>query len=369
MNEQWLVRIQGREYGPADFDTLVDWKREGRLLPLNEVRALSDSAWTTAGDIAGLFAPPPLPLSDRHPLEQRRDFSTLLADSLRIYRRAFLPFFCAAAAIALPGLVLELLSPAYGLFPKSGGLSSANLLALLAFVVLLVLWPVFLAFVQLATVTSLEAGEVSAGRLLRRSVELFPRFALLSVMVYGSYLFWTALPVLAMLSLGGGSPGVAAILLSLVLLAAQVVMVSRLWVNFLFWQQSAAIAGYDGAAAIRESKMLARSKRRPLPGTRPLWRGALLASLWFIVTLAISAGAEFPFVLSHWQEVTTPEQMLALVQSLSRAEAPHPLLIGSAVLASLLHALVRPVFGIAFVLLYFDARTDFTEEELDNLEA
>ena len=41
-----------------------------------------------------------------------------------------------------------------------------------------------------------------------------------------------------------------------------------------------------------------------------------------------------------------------------------PGLIASAVVASLLHALVRPLFGIAFVLLYFDARADFSDSEL-----
>src|SRR5207248_4944956 len=66
MTEEWIVRVQGKEYGPADIDTLREWKKEGRLLPENEARpanadptAVADSAkevlWSTAAAIPGLF--------------------------------------------------------------------------------------------------------------------------------------------------------------------------------------------------------------------------------------------------------------------------------------------------------------------------
>src|SRR2546429_927270 len=66
MTEEWIVRVQGKEYGPADIDTLREWKREGRLLPENEARpanadptAVAGSAkevsWSTAAGIPGLF--------------------------------------------------------------------------------------------------------------------------------------------------------------------------------------------------------------------------------------------------------------------------------------------------------------------------
>jgi hypothetical protein len=69
------------------------------------------------------------------------------------------------------------------------------------------------------------------------------------------------------------------------------------------------------------------------------------------------------------QNISTPEQMLALLQNLESAKTPDAMLIASAVVSTLLRALVRPFFGIAFVLLYFDARTDFTEAELAPPEA
>jgi hypothetical protein len=364
MPEQWIVRVNGKEYGPVDLDTLAEWKQEGRLLPSNEIRRDSEDAWTTA---ASLFAPPPLPRGNSHPLARRRSFGEIIRESFRIYRSAFIPFFLVTLLVAIPTLVFELTSPAYGIFHGGAtgiGLTSANIVALLAVVFVVIGWPIFLAAIQLTSLEVLEGRPVRLRDLLRRAVNFFPRFARLSLIVYGSYFFWTALPVLAIFTLVTASPSLPAIALALVLLVIQVMMVARLWVNFLFWQQSAIVSNLDGPAAISESKTLARSSRRAHKLERPLWRGALLASLWLIIVLGLSSGAEIPFVLSKVQNITTPEQMLALLHNLESAKTPDAMLIASAIVSSLLRALLRPLFGIAFVLLYFDARSDFTDSEL-----
>jgi len=143
-------------------------------------------------------------------------------------------------------------------------------------------------------------------------------------------------------------------------------MVARLWVNFLFWQQSAYISNLEGAAALRESKMLARSQRRPRKSTRPLWRGALLASLWVLLVLGLSAGAEIPLILPKLQSVSTssPEEIIKMWQDLNVPKVADAMLIGSMALSSSIRALLRPILGIAFVLVYLDARADFSESEL-----
>ena len=367
MSDRWIVRVGGKEYGAVDFDTLAEWKREGRLLPANEVRRELEDTWMTAAAIPGLFTPPPVQPGARHPLDRRRSFAQLIGDSLRIYKFAFLPFFFVTLLVSVPILLLELTSPAYGIFPsggEAGGLNRANVIALIAFTILIVDWPIFLAAIQIATLDALEGRKVHLGELLRRAANFFPRFAWLSVIVYGSYFFWTAIPVIAILSILTGNPTIPAILLALLLLAVQVMMVARLFVNFMFWQQSAIVSGYDGANAIMESKMLARSRRRARKWQRPLWRGAFLASLWLLVVLALSSGAEIPLVLSKLQSMTTPEEMLAMFQNLNSAKAADPMLIASAVIGTIVHSLLRPILAIAFVLLYFDARTDFTEVEL-----
>ena len=55
VNEEWIVRVQGTEYGPANIETLREWKAEGRLLPSNEARRADVDLWTTAAEIPGLF--------------------------------------------------------------------------------------------------------------------------------------------------------------------------------------------------------------------------------------------------------------------------------------------------------------------------
>src|SRR4029077_59990 len=55
VTDEWIVRVQGREYGPANMETLREWKAEGRLLPVNEARRANIDLWTTAAEIPGLF--------------------------------------------------------------------------------------------------------------------------------------------------------------------------------------------------------------------------------------------------------------------------------------------------------------------------
>ncbi len=59
VNDEWIVRVQGAEYGPANIETLREWKAEGRLLPSNEARQADVDLWTTAAEIPGLFSMPP----------------------------------------------------------------------------------------------------------------------------------------------------------------------------------------------------------------------------------------------------------------------------------------------------------------------
>jgi hypothetical protein len=369
MADRWLVRVGEKEYGPVDLGTLGDWKREGRLLPTNEVRRESDSVWTMANTIPELFGPPPLPAAPGHPLMRRRTFGEIVRDSFRVYRSAFLPFFVVTLLIAVPTLMLELTSPVYGIFPQpegTSGLTRARVIALLAFIALVVDWPVFLAGIQIATVDVLEGRKVRVGELLRRAANFFPRVARLSLIVYGSYFICTAIPVAIILSLVSESPTILSLVLALLILAIMTIMIARLWVNFLFWQQSAYISNLEGVDALRESKLLARSQRRPRRSTRPLWRGALLASLWVLIVFGLSAGAEIPLILPKLQSLSTssPEEIMKMWQNLNAPKVADAMLIGSMAITSLVRALLRPILGIAFVLLYLDARSDFSESEL-----
>jgi hypothetical protein len=136
----------------------------------------------------------------------------------------------------------------------------------------------------------------------------------------------------------------------------QVFMTARLWVNFLFWQQTTVLETGDSVTALRESKELARSRRDAPWHQRPVWRGAILASIWFLLLIVLSTGAEVPFLLVRLRDVTSLEDAIALVQKMANASAPDAMTIASYIFSALVHAVLRPLLGISFVVLYFDAK-------------
>src|SRR5260370_23841902 len=86
MADEWIIRVAGDEYGPADLETLREWKTEGRLLPTNEARRADSDVdlWTTAADIPGLFESDDIRsgrLPQRAPLQTRRSFAQLLLET------------------------------------------------------------------------------------------------------------------------------------------------------------------------------------------------------------------------------------------------------------------------------------------------
>src|SRR5438445_10583154 len=96
MTKQWIVRVQGKEYGPADIETLREWKTEGRLLAGNEARRADVDLWSTVADIPGLFDAGTLDVASgdglTQPLLHRRSFAPILAETFLIYPTGFFPF-------------------------------------------------------------------------------------------------------------------------------------------------------------------------------------------------------------------------------------------------------------------------------------
>src|SRR5207302_4530505 len=92
MAEQWIIRVDGKDYGPADLSMLVEWKQEGRLLPTNDVRIASQAHWQKAENIAGLFEAEPPPLQQKQPaaaprFTPRADGKGLVAETFAFYTR------------------------------------------------------------------------------------------------------------------------------------------------------------------------------------------------------------------------------------------------------------------------------------------
>lgn len=359
MAEEWFVRVQEREYGPVDLETLREWKAEGRLLADNPVRQENESAWSTAATIPGLFETAVATETPSEQLFRRRSFGQILSETLRIYHRGFPQFFALALLVALPSLAFKI---AFAFVnyregePASHATRIASPIAVVTFVLALVAWPIFVAGLQFATHELALGRTIRLGEILRRATNFWPRVARLSVLVYGSYIFWTILPLLVIFAFAS-APSLLSFALAFVAAIFQVYMASRLFINFLFWQQTSTIGGLDGADALVASRALARSRSEAPRLQRPLYRGAIIASVWLLLLLALSVATELPFMIVRLSGITSLEDAYAMIQNMINAPAPDAMTIASYVVSSLVQTILRPLLGIAVVVLYFDAET------------
>jgi hypothetical protein len=198
--------------------------------------------------------------------------------------------------------------------------------------------------------------------LLNNAIRFWPRVAICSILVFVAFFFCTALPLAVILMIALGGPSVISFFLVLAVAGIQVWIVGRLFVIFLFWQQCAVLDGLTWLATFRESKRLARSGRDLPWFKRPLWRGVFISSLWVACALALAFPVAWPVMREYFHIVSTTQDPQALVQALSAAPKAHGF-NGVSFGLSLLQAILRPLLGIAFVLLYFDARSRVDQED------
>ena len=122
------------------------------------------------------------------------------------------------------------------------------------------------------------------------------------------------------------------------------------------------LAAYD---SLRQSNRLAHSGRNLPWYQRPLWRGALIVSVWTGVVLAIGTlvfwpkiAAEYPLIRDLVNQLPGAQDPQALIQktvdSLPK-EQPATL---SEIGLNVLQRILQPLLGIAFVVLYLDSKPD-----------
>jgi hypothetical protein len=360
---QWFIRLAGNEYGPADLATLREWKEEGRVLSSNEARAANEQHWIRAGEIPGLFGaePPPVPsaVESEENLPPPPGILRICFDTVVLYVRGFFPFLGLTLLIVIPS-VLSQLTGALLEEPGAADLSSRSMLAAaFSFCMLLLTlaaWPLYLSGIQIVT-SDLALGR-SVGFLdtLNRSLKFWGRVATLCLFVYGAFAFWMILPMGVIILIALGGPSVLSFFLVLVVAAVQVWVVGRLFVNFLFWQQSAVLDEYDVPGALRESKFLARSGHQVPWYKRPLWQGVLISSLWFLFVLLLNLPSLMPAFREYLHLISTNQDPQTLLQSMSNLPKPHGIDRLNFALG-LLEAMLRPLLGIAFVLIFFAAKS------------
>jgi hypothetical protein len=370
MSEQWMVRVEGKEYGPVDEDDLREWKTEGRLIRQNEVRRVGEDHWFPAGDLPEIFADE-LPAQPSEPPDlvvRRRTWPEIYRETIRIYRGGFWRFMFFGLLTAVPMFVLQWYLPKLPLPDlTSGTMESMPAVAVppicwLMFALVILVWPVSTAGFQYVADDVLRGRQRSVAEQFAAALNRFGRMFSTGLVAYASYFFWFFVPFTAMIALlsAGISGGTLMLSLSLMLYlligAFMVYMIARLFINFLFWEQTAAFGENGALLALRESRELARCAPEAPRLERPLYRGAIIASLWVLLLLFLLIGVQFPITLIRLSGVENPEQAMALMKSLSEAKTPDTLMIASDVVSAVVNLILRPLLAASFIVLYYDAK-------------
>jgi hypothetical protein len=365
VTEEWIVRVQGTEYGPVNIEALREWKAEGRLLPGNEARRADADIWTMAAEIPGLFSvPPAVPfagVSTQPPVQlSRRSFAEILAETLQIYRKGFFQFLGLTLLVLLPWAGSQLIT-AFVRPPQGSNVDVLSVLAagfaFLMFILSIVMWPVYIAGIQILSAEILRGNRFSLVAVLNEAVRFWPRIAGLCIFVYGVFFLLMVFGfAIAVMALAAGSSVLVA-LIAMALLILQVWMFGRFFVNVLFWQQFAVLENAGFIDSLRESRDLARSGRNLAWFQRPLWRGAFIASIWFAVVLAITLGAQWGMLHQSLNQLLTTQDPQALLQQMTEAQQASGFNI-SAFALGVVEKILQPLVGIAFVVLYLDSRLE-----------
>ena len=366
VNDEWIVCVQGTEYGPANIETLREWKAEGRLLSSNEARRADADLWTTAAEIPGLFSVPPAVVPSAAAFTQppvqlsRRSFAEILTETLQIYRKGFFQFLGLTLLVLLPSIASQL-TTAVVKPPQGSNVEMLSVLAagfaFLMFILSIVMWPVYIAGIQILTAEIVRGNRFSLVAVLNEAVRFWPRVAALCIFVYGVFALLTLFGLfIALISLAGTS-AVLVILVAMGLLFVQVWMFGRFFVNVLFWQQFAVLENAGFIDSLRESRDLARSGRDLPWFQRPMWQGAFIASIWFALVLAITLGAQWGMLQHYFSEVLKAQDPQTLLQQMTEAQQARGFDIPGFAL-SVLKEILRPLLGIAFVVVYLDSKLE-----------
>src|SRR5207244_411525 len=193
--EEWIVRVHGNEYGPANLDTLCEWKAEGRLLPANDARRANVDFWITAGEIPGLFSVTPsveavTQLTEPPVQVSRRSFNQILAETFQIYRKGFFQFLGLTLLILLPSICSQL-TTAFVQPPQGSNVDARSVLAagfaFVMFILSIVMWPVYIAGIQILTAEIAREHRPSLVAVLNEAVRFWQRVAALCVFVFAVF--------------------------------------------------------------------------------------------------------------------------------------------------------------------------------------
>jgi hypothetical protein len=290
----------------------------------------------------------------------RRRFAEILLETLQIYRKCFFQFLALTLLVLLPSLCSQL-TTAFVRPPQGSNVDMVSVLAagfaFLMFILSIVMWPVYIAGIQILTAEIVRGNRFTLITVLNKAVRFWPRVAALCIFVYGVFfllmVFGLAIAAMALV----GTASLLLVLVAMALLILQVWMFGRFFVNVLFWQQFAVLENAGFIDSLRESRDLARSGRDLPWFQRPLWRGAFIASIWFAVVLAITLGAQWGTLHQYFNQLLTTHDPQALLQQMTEAQQASGFNIFAFALGAV-EKILQPLVGIAFVVLYLDSRLE-----------
>lgn len=355
-----MVRVEGREYGPVDTDTLQEWKDEGRLIRSNELRRVEDQRWSPAAEFPEIFADDAPAAEPPDLIVRRRSWPEIFRETFRIYCRGFWRFVLFGLLTAAPMFILQWNFPRVP-FPNLAAGEPMPVVTVppicwFMFFLVVLLWPISTAGFQYVADDILRGRRRSVAAQFAAAVERYGRMLGAGLLVYLSYFFWFFVPLTAGIAVLTSGVSLLTIFIYLLIGAFMVYMNMRLIINFLFWEQTAALGDNGALIALRESRELARCAPEATRLERPLYRGLTLLSLWLLLLLVLVVAVQLPFTLIRLSDAKTPEQAMALVESISQAKTPDTLMIVSDIIAAVVNLLVRPLLTTSFIALYYDAK-------------
>ncbi|HUE41786.1 MAG TPA: DUF4339 domain-containing protein [Chthoniobacterales bacterium] len=389
MAEQWIIRVQGKDYGPTDLETLREWKADGRVLAANQARRADLEHWQTAAEIPGLFRAEPPPVQRGVEARgSRAEFSgasaadaaaatlskpprrNLLIETFRIYFRGFFKFLGLSLLSIVPIVCAELTSRFIYTAPGVNvdlRTLVAGAFGLCMIVLRLVLLPVYVAGIQILSAELATGQRIGFLSVLNGAVKYWPRVAGLSIFVYVIFVLLSAFGIFVvfMVYAAGLAASVFFSVVALSLAVLQIWLFCRFFAFVLFWQQFAVLENLPAYHALGESNRLAHSGRSLVWYRRPLWRGALIVSLWAALLITIATFVLWPKIAAEWplfrdllNQLPGAQDPQALVQKTIASLPKEQPATFSEIGFGVLQRILQPLLGIAFVVLYLDSKPD-----------
>jgi hypothetical protein len=227
--------------------------------------------------------------------------------------------------------------------------------AFVMFILSIVMWPIYIAGIQILTAEIVHGQRPSLVAVLNDAVKFWPRIAGMCIFVYGVFFLLIVFGLAIAAMAASASSSVLLILIAMALLILQVWMFSRFFITALFWQQFAVLENAGFIVSLRESRDFAKSGGDLRWFQRPIWRGALIASIWSAFVIAITLAAQWGTLQHYFNQLLTTEDPQRLLQQMTEAQQASGFNLSAFVLG-IVEKVLQPLVGIAFVVLYLDSR-------------